>query len=79
MHQEENDNCQKRRKYTPVEVLKLSPRTLNALVNNDVTSVEQLVLMNGGKLANLKGFGARAMMEVQEALVKNNLDFSNDN
>ena len=75
----EVEEGQKRRKYTPVEVLKLSPRTLNALVNNDVTSVEQLVLMNGGKLANLKGFGARAMMEVQEALVKNNLDFSNDN
>jgi len=56
------------RKYTPVEVLKLSPRTLNALINNKIDSVEQLITYNDSKLSNLKGFGAKAMFEVKEAL-----------
>jgi len=56
------------RKYTPVEVLKLSPRTLNALINNKIDSVEQLITFNESKLSNLKGFGAKAMFEVKEAL-----------
>jgi DNA-directed RNA polymerase subunit alpha len=56
------------RKYTPVEVLKLSPRTLNALINNKIDSVEQLITYTENKLTNLKGFGAKAMFEVKEAL-----------
>jgi len=56
------------RKYTPVEVLKLSPRTLNALINNKIDSVEQLITFNESKLTNLKGFGAKAMFEVKDSL-----------
>ena len=58
------------KKYTPVEVLKLSPRTLNALVNNEIKSVEQLITYNESRLSNLKGFGARALIEVKDALAK---------
>ncbi len=69
----EAEEGKKRRKYTPVEILKLSPRTLNALVNNEISSVEQLVTYTDSKLSNLKGFGARAMVEVKEALANNDL------
>jgi DNA-directed RNA polymerase subunit alpha len=69
----DQDTSRQRRKYSPVELLKLSPRTLNALINNDVTSVEQLVTYTTSKLSNLKGFGARAMNEVKDALHKRDL------
>jgi len=69
----EVEEGKKRRKYTPVEVLKLSPRTLNALVNNEISSVEQLVTYTESKLSNLKGFGTKAMVEVKESLAANDL------
>jgi DNA-directed RNA polymerase subunit alpha len=66
------------RKYTPVEVLKLSPRTLNALINNKIDSVEQLITFNESKLSNLKGFGAKALFEVREALTIIGQELSNE-
>jgi len=78
MNKSKEEESKKRRKYTPVEILKLSPRTLNALVNNNVTSVEQLVLYTENKLSNLKGFGARAMIEVRDSLIKHDLSLASD-
>lgn len=54
--------------YTPVETLRLSPRTLNALINNNIGSIEQLEEYTERRLMNLKGFGKKAMSEIQEAL-----------
>jgi DNA-directed RNA polymerase subunit alpha len=59
--------------YTPIEILGLSPRTLNSLINGDIGSIEQLVKCNESKLANLRGFGKKALTEVAEALEKRGL------
>lgn len=60
--------------YTPIEILGLSPRTLNALINGGIGSIEQLVKCSEAKLANLRGFGKKALTEVREALQARNLD-----
>jgi DNA-directed RNA polymerase subunit alpha len=46
----------------------LSPRTLNALVNGDILSIEQLTKCTEAKLSSIKGFGKKAMTEVRDAL-----------
>ncbi len=47
-----------------VEDLNLSPRTTNALVNNQITSVRDLIQLSDSELRSLKGFGAKAYQEV---------------
>ena len=54
--------------YTPIEIMGLSPRTLNALVNGDILSIEQLTKCTEAKLSSIKWFGKKAMTEVREAL-----------
>ncbi|PID83921.1 DNA-directed RNA polymerase subunit alpha [Candidatus Gracilibacteria bacterium] len=54
--------------YTPIEIMGLSPRTLNALVNGEIKSIEQLTKCTEAKLSSIKGFGKKAMTEVREAL-----------
>ncbi|QQS58723.1 DNA-directed RNA polymerase subunit alpha [Candidatus Peregrinibacteria bacterium] len=54
--------------YTPIEVLNLSPRTLNALINGEIGSIEELVKCSPAKLENLRGFGKKAMDEVRDIL-----------
>lgn len=54
--------------YTPIEIIGLSPRTLNALVNGEILSVEQLTRCTEAKLSSIKGFGRKAMTEVRDAL-----------
>lgn len=54
--------------YTPIEICNLSPRTLNALINGGIGSIEQLVQCTESKLTNLRGFGAKALKEVRDAL-----------
>lgn len=61
--------------YTPIETLDLSPRTLNALINGDVGSIEKLVKYNESQLLNLRGFGKKAYSEIQEALHRKGLKF----
>jgi DNA-directed RNA polymerase subunit alpha len=51
--------------YTPIEIMGLSPRTLNALVNGDILSIEHLTKCTEAKLSSIKGFGKKAMTEVQ--------------
>lgn len=51
-----------------VEDLALSPRTQNALINNNIHTVRELAEMNPGDLKTLKGFGAKAMTDVTEKL-----------
>lgn len=54
--------------YTPIEILGLSPRTLNALINGEIGSIEMLIKCTESKLTNLRGFGKKALSEVQAAL-----------
>jgi len=53
---------------TPIENLNLSARTTNALVNNDVHTIQDLVTLSDSELKDLKGFGQKALEEVQEKL-----------
>ncbi len=59
--------------YTPIEILGFSPRTLNALINGGIGSIEQLSKCTESKLSNLRGFGKKALTEVNEALEKKGL------
>jgi DNA-directed RNA polymerase subunit alpha len=54
--------------YTPVEALRLSPRTLNALINNNIGSVEELLNYSERRLLGLKGFGRKALDEINDKL-----------
>lgn len=51
--------------YTPIEVMGLSPRTLNALINWNILSVEQLTKSTDTKLSSIKWFGKKAMTEIK--------------
>ncbi len=64
--------------YTPIEIMGLSPRTLNALVNGDILSIEQLAKCTEAKLSSIKGFGRKAMTEVREALATKGLKLLGD-
>jgi len=60
-------------KYTPIETLNFSPRTLNSLINGGVGSIEQLVKCTSDQLSCFRGFGKKAMEEVDEKLKSKNL------
>lgn len=64
--------------YTPIEILNLSPRTLNALINAGVGSIEQLTKCTESMLSNFRGFGAKALDEVKMTLATRNLTLSNE-
>jgi len=64
--------------YTPIEVLNLSPRTLNALINGEIGSIEELMKCSLAKLENLRGFGKKAMDEVREVLAARGLSLIED-
>lgn len=49
----------------PVEELGLSARTTNALVSNDIKTVNDLVSLTDEELDDLKGFGSKAKDEVK--------------
>jgi DNA-directed RNA polymerase subunit alpha len=51
-----------------VEEVNLSPRTTNALINNDIKTMKDLVALTDTELRDLKGFGSKAYEEVKEKL-----------
>lgn len=53
---------------TPIEDLGLSARTTNALINNDIHNVNDLVNLTDADLKELKGFGSKALDEVQNKI-----------
>lgn len=75
---EEQEEEAKKETYTPIEILNFSPRTLNALINGGIGSIEQLVKCTPSKLANFRGFGKKAMTEVTEALATRGLSIQDD-
>lgn len=64
--------------YTPIEILNFSPRTLNALINAGVGSIEQLTKCSEAALANFRGFGAKALDEVKDTLAERSLKLADD-
>ncbi len=54
----------------PIEELDLSARTANALVNNDIRTVHDLVTLSEQELRELKGFGSKALDEVKDKLAE---------
>jgi DNA-directed RNA polymerase subunit alpha len=64
--------------YTPIEILNFSPRTLNALINAGVGSIEQLTKCSEATLSNFRGFGAKALDEVKKTLGDRGLKLADD-
>ena len=56
----------------PIEELDLSARTANALLNNDIKTIRDLVTLSETDLKDLKGFGQKALDEVKEKLTELN-------
>ena len=54
--------------FTPIDILGFSQRTLNALVNGNITSVEELLKTPMNQLFQLRGFGQKAKSELEEVL-----------
>ena len=57
----------------PIEELDLSARTANALLNNDIKTIRDLVTLSESDLKDLKGFGQKALDEVKEKLTELNI------
>ena len=56
-----------------IEELDLSARTANALINNDIKTIRDLVMLSESDLKDLKGFGSKALDEVKEKLTELNI------
>lgn len=57
----------------PIEELGLSARTANALLNNEIRTIRDLVMLSDSDLKELKGFGTKALDEVKEKLTELNI------
>lgn len=55
---------------TPIEDLNLTARTANALINNEIRTVHDLVTLSEQDLRELKGFGSKALNEVKDKLAE---------
>lgn len=55
---------------TSIEDLSLTARTTNALVNNDIHTVQDLFSLSDAELRDLKGFGSKALDEVKEKIAE---------
>ncbi|HVE80603.1 MAG TPA: DNA-directed RNA polymerase subunit alpha [Candidatus Dormibacteraeota bacterium] len=53
-----------------IEEINLSPRTTNALLNNDIRTMKDLLRLSDGEIKNLKGFGAKAYDEVNDKIAE---------
>lgn len=55
---------------TSIEDLGLSARTTNALINNEIRTVHDLVTLSEQDLRELKGFGSKALDEVKDKIAE---------
>ena len=67
-----NDEDEESGLMLPIEELDLSARTANALLNNDIKTIRDLVTLSETDLKDLKGFGQKALDEVKEKLTELN-------
>ena len=54
----------------PIEELNLSARTTNALINNEIRTIRDLVTLGEQDLRELKGFGSKALDEVKDKMAE---------
>lgn len=66
----EDAQQQVKESYTPIEILNFTPRTLNALINGGIGSIEHLTKCSRATLTNLRGFGSKALDEVEQVLAE---------
>jgi len=55
---------------TPIEDLNLTARTANALLNNNIKTIGDLVTLGEVELRELKGFGSKALDEVKDKMAE---------
>lgn len=55
---------------TSIEDLNLSARTTNALINNDLHTIKDLLSLSEAELRDLKGFGNKALDEVKDKIAE---------
>lgn len=55
---------------TPIEDLNLTARTANALLNNGIKTIGDLVTLGEVELRELKGFGSKALDEVKDKMAE---------
>lgn len=53
-----------------IEEVNLSPRTTNALLNNELKTIDDILQLKDSELKNLKGFGAKAYEEVKDKIAE---------
>ncbi|MEI7690186.1 MAG: DNA-directed RNA polymerase subunit alpha [bacterium] len=61
-----------------IEEINLSPRTTNALMNNDIKTIADILKLNDNELKTLKGFGSKAFDEVREKVAELGLNANTD-
>ncbi len=66
----QNDSEDANELNTSIEELNLTARTANALVNNEIRTVQDLVTLTEQDLRELKGFGSKALDEVKDKLAE---------
>ena len=66
----QDDEDEKNELNTPIEELNLTARTANALINNEIRTVHDLVTLSEQDLRELKGFGSKALDEVKDKLAE---------
>lgn len=66
----ESDGDEPAELMTSIEDLNLSARTTNALVNNDIHTIKDLISLSEAELRDLKGFGNKALDEVKEKMAE---------
>ena len=75
---EEGEVSPVKESYTPIEILNFSPRTLNALINAGVGSIEQLTKCTESQLSNFRGFGTKALDEVKDTLKERGMSLADE-
>lgn len=68
----------KEKSFTPIDILGLSQRTLNALVNGNINSVEELINTPMKNMAQLRGFGQKARQELEQVLTERGYELPED-
>ncbi|OGL26285.1 DNA-directed RNA polymerase subunit alpha [Candidatus Saccharibacteria bacterium RIFCSPHIGHO2_12_FULL_49_19] len=66
----EDDTEEPAELMTSIEDLNLSARTTNALVNNDIHTIKDLLSLSEAELRDLKGFGNKALEEVKDKIAE---------
>ena len=65
-----NDEADDSELDTSIEELNLSARTTNALINNEIRTIRDLVTLTEQDLRELKGFGSKALDEVRDKMAE---------